>query len=384
MAISLLDYPTLSTYAVLANQPITAANPTTINGGNYGSDAADTTDVNLSAVSPYILDNANTNAALTQTTALVNAISLIAPDYTTIALSGTVVLTAGKYSIASNIPFVSGTVIDLDAQGDPNAQFFIQAGSAISFASVSDINLVDGALSKNVFWVAGTAITFTGTSPPSIPGIFIGGSQIVINNGNTIDGVLIAQTADVAFTGTGASVVSPFDGGGGEPVVCYAKGTLILTKQGYVPIEHIKPGHQVVTKGKIYDNAYIKNVKETLEPVLWISKFKLDHLNSKTRPICIQQNAFGTLPFADLYVSPGHRLLVNGHMVAAKRLLNGTTVYQLECEEVVYYHLECDDHRAIVANGLLAESYLEENNRHVFDHSAKHRKQHLNKLTFSS
>jgi len=158
-------------------------------------------------------------------------------------------------------------------------------------------------------------------------------------------------------------------------IICYARGTLILTKQGYVTIEDIKDGDKVVTKGKIFENTHFqKNINTKEESVLWISKFKVQNLDSKSRPICIKKNAFGEdYPFTDLYVSPGHRLLLNDEMVIAQNIINGTTIYQdNECESVEYYHLECEDHSAIYANGVLAESYLDINNsRSVFENSIK-------------
>jgi hypothetical protein len=157
-------------------------------------------------------------------------------------------------------------------------------------------------------------------------------------------------------------------------IICYLKGTLILTKQGLVPIENIKAGHSVVTKGKIYRNSYINpNDKIKIEPVMWISKFRVTNLNSKSRPICIKKDALGkNYPFQDLYVSPGHSLLLDSKMVLAKDLVNGITIYQdRECENVEYYHLECDRHSTIFANGVLSESFFEANNRHVFENSIR-------------
>jgi hypothetical protein len=59
-------------------------------------------------------------------------------------------------------------------------------------------------------------------------------------------------------------------------------------------------------------------------------------------------------------------------MVLAKDLVNGRTIYQdKECENVEYYHLECDRHSAIFANGILSESFFEANNRHVFENSIR-------------
>lgn len=159
-----------------------------------------------------------------------------------------------------------------------------------------------------------------------------------------------------------------------QPIVCYAKGTLILIKRGFVPIEKIKAGYKVVTKGKIYNDEFIKKgANLEIEPVIWTSKFKVLNLNSKSRPICIKKDALGSnYPFKDLYVSPAHRLLLDGKMVSAMNIVNGETIYQdNECDSVEYYHLECEEHSAIFANGILAESYVDSNNRHAFENSIR-------------
>ena len=76
--------------------------------------------------------------------------------------------------------------------------------------------------------------------------------------------------------------------------------------------------------------------------------------------------------FKDLYVSPNHGILINGKMTRAWSLVNGETVYQdTECNEITYYHLECKEHVAIIANGVLAESYLDCDNRYVFEKIGK-------------
>ena len=108
-------------------------------------------------------------------------------------------------------------------------------------------------------------------------------------------------------------------------------------------------------------------------PVIWTSKFQVSKLTNKSRPICIKANALGeNLPFKDLYVSPGHRILINGKMVAANKLVNETTIVQdSECNNVEYYHIELESHSAIIANGILSESYLDLNNRHVFEPSKR-------------
>jgi hypothetical protein len=57
-------------------------------------------------------------------------------------------------------------------------------------------------------------------------------------------------------------------------------------------------------------------------------------------------------------------------MVSASSLLknrNGNIYQDMECTSVEYYHLECKVHCSIFANGVLAETYLDRNNRYIFD-----------------
>ena len=155
-----------------------------------------------------------------------------------------------------------------------------------------------------------------------------------------------------------------------SPIVCYVKGTLIFTENGWKPIEEIKKGTKVLTKGKIQNFEHVNiHAKPKLASVLWSSKFKVAALNDKSYPICIKKDALGkNVPFKDLYVSPKHGLLINGKRVFAKELINETTIYQDKTwEDVEYYHLECSKHCAIFANGVLSESYLNKKSRFVFE-----------------
>jgi len=358
-------YSPLNTYAILAGSGITTVNKTTIpNGFVYGSSPTPTYRGTFVGLPP---DSANALLSQTQLTNLVNAIQAVAVTDTIVGAIGTVTYTPGRHNSSTIIIYASATNIILDALGNNNAQFFFTAGTSITFASISSITLINGASNCNVFWLAGSSISFTGTSPPSIPGIFIAGTAITFDNASRVFGRLYAQTANVTFVGT-SSVNGNCD------IVCYVKGTLILTKNGFVPIENIKPGDKLLTKGKIHKDKFVNNrTLLKIRPVTWISKFKVINLDAASRPICIKQNAFGNAyPFKDLYVSPCHRLLLNDRMVLAKNIVNGKTIYQdNECNNIEYYHVECKHHVAIFANGLLAESYLDSNNRHVFENSVK-------------
>jgi hypothetical protein len=361
-------YSTLNTYALLAYSGITTVNKTSISNGFYGTPAG----TGITGTYSGTRDDANATTAQTELTNLVSNINIRTFELTSYPLATetvSITLYPNRNYNGEAITF-EGISITLDAQGDPNAQFFITSSSSIKFNNVSSITLINRASNFNIFWLAGSLISFTGTNPPSIQGIFIAGSAITFDNASQTLGRLYAQTENVTFLGTSSVNGECF-------IVCYAKGTLILTKKGLMPIEKIKAGHKVVTKGKIYKSKYIKrDANLELEPVIWISKFKVINLNSKSRPICIKKDALKkNYPFQDLYVSPGHRLLLNGKMILAKNIVNGKSIYQdNDCDSVEYYHLECENHSAIFANGILSESYLDINNRNVFENSIRLRR----------
>ena len=143
-------------------------------------------------------------------------------------------------------------------------------------------------------------------------------------------------------------------------IPCYCKGTLILTNQGYIKIEDIKKNDLVIREGLITPSGTLER-NFMVVPVIWISSFKVKILNSESRPICITKNAFGEhYPCEDLYISPAHKIFIHDKLLLeANDIINGTTIYQdNECESVEYYHLECEEHSAIYANGCLSESYI--------------------------
>lgn len=157
-----------------------------------------------------------------------------------------------------------------------------------------------------------------------------------------------------------------------EPIVCYSKGTLILTDQGYSKIEDIKKGDIIIREGRILQNGTMDiniDINTKKIPVIWVGSFTPKILDSKSRPICIKKNAFGKdYPIEDLYVSPGHRVIISNKIVHSGNLINGKTIYQdNECKSIEYYHLECEEHSAIYANGVLSETYIDCDNREIFD-----------------
>ena len=144
-------------------------------------------------------------------------------------------------------------------------------------------------------------------------------------------------------------------------IVCFARGTMITTKTGFVPIEDLEVGAEVMT----LDNGYC--------PIRWIGSHKLDAINlrhkPKLKPVRIRQGALGHgLPYSDLWVSPQHRVLIRSAvaqrmfgqsevLIAANKLLD---VYGFEidhdAQDVEYFHMLFDQHEIVFSNGAPTES----------------------------
>lgn len=197
-------------FAVLAGQTVTnvPAVGTVVNGDLGVSPGSAVTGFPPGVVNGTI-HAADTTAAGAQAdlTAAYNDAATRTPTGPLPAAIGGLTFTEGVYNAPVAVG-LTGTVT-LDAQNDPNAVFVFRIGSALTTASGSVVNLINGANPCNVFWqigssaTLGTGSTFAGnilalTSITVTTGVTLNGRALARNGAVTLDDDLINRPADCA------------------------------------------------------------------------------------------------------------------------------------------------------------------------------------------
>lgn len=169
------------------------------------------------------------------------------------------------------------------------------------------------------------------------------------------------QTVELSVTGTdsqGTDTDTVFI----NLTICVARGTLIETEAGPVPVEDLRIGDRVRT------------VEGAAQPIRWVGCRRIAArellADASLRPVRIAAGALGeNRPARDLTVSPQHRILLDDWraelffgapqvLVPAKGLVNDTTIRTLhDTDGVDYFHVLFDRHEIMLTEGLPTESF---------------------------
>jgi hypothetical protein len=188
---------------------------------------------------------------------------------------------------------------------------------------------------------------------------------LALDDGATVEYFIVNNPTETHFQVTA-------DGFGGTQIACYCRGTHIRTARGDVLVESLEIGDRLLTRSG------------TLRPLRWIGRRSYDarfaRSNPAILPICIRACALADgVPLRDLYVSPRHALLIDGKLIPAGALINDATIFRSsDVAPVAYYHLELASHDVIIAEGAAAESYLDDDNRNMFQNAAEYRARYPN------
>jgi len=137
---------------------------------------------------------------------------------------------------------------------------------------------------------------------------------------------------------------------------CFLKGTKIETADGERKIEDLRVGDLLPTKFG------------GLRPVQWIGRYPIKRSDPSkpwvkdALPVRIARSALApNVPHTDLYVTGGHSLLIDGVLVPAELLINGTTITRDEAreyDELEFLHVKLESHDVIYAEGVPAETLI--------------------------
>ncbi len=137
---------------------------------------------------------------------------------------------------------------------------------------------------------------------------------------------------------------------------CFLRGTKIQTAQGERNVEDLAIGDLLPT------------VFGGTRPVQWIARYRRTKADrskpwvTQAQPIRIIRSALApNVPHADLYVTSGHALLVDGVLVTAGCLVNGSTIARYaadEYEELEFFQVKLETHDVIYAQGAPCETLL--------------------------
>jgi hypothetical protein len=262
-------------------------------------------------------------------------------DETTLTGSGTILLGAGANA-------------DLDAQ--IGASQTIEFANTLALATFTDpakvLAQITGFGNLDVIDLAGQAYS-GGTAS------YDGGTLAVPTSNGTF-------SLNVAFASgySGADVQLADDGQGGTiafiaTVACFARGTLIATTHGPVPVEALSVGNNVALAGG------------GTARIVWLGHRRVACARhprpDSVWPVRIARDSFGPgQPCRDLFLSPDHAVFCNGVLIPVRHLIDGEGIAQIPCDAVEYWHVELARHDVLLAEGLPCESFLDTGNRAAF------------------
>ncbi len=246
------------------------------------------------------------------------------------------------------IDIPAGSTTSLGTIGSTRDIVFTGTGSTLDLTSPANF-------AGSITGFGGNIIDITGISVAS-ESFGLGTLSLLDGLGGVLDSLTISEPGWI----TSADFHLATDGNGGTDLtLCFYPGTRIATPAGETAVEDLRPGDMVLTSAGA-------------APLRWIGRSEIaTRFADKRRslPIRIAAGALGNgLPLRDLLLSPDHALFLDGCLIQAAALVNGGSIrreYDVP-EHFTYYHVELDHHALLLAEGALAESFVDNVDRMHF------------------
>ena len=147
--------------------------------------------------------------------------------------------------------------------------------------------------------------------------------------------------------------------------ICFLKGTQVRLTSCETRVESLTLNQALESTKEQAQVKWIGYQRRTPE----FAQFD-DYLPVKICAGALEEN----VPVRDLYLSPDHAVLVDGHLIHAQALVNGRTIIKMtEWEgDIEYYHIETENHEIIFAEGVPCETFIDNVSREQFDNYAEY------------
>jgi autotransporter passenger strand-loop-strand repeat protein len=274
------------------------------------------------------------------------------PSVQTIASGGTAYNTTltddgdlAVYGTASGVIIESGS-IEFVYSGGTASDSLIESGGTLV--------LDGGTATGTTLEAGGTIIADTLSYVSGMTGTLSGGTLEVSEGGS----IVLSLQVDASDTGN-VVLVSEAADGNTELTLCFYPGTRIATPDGEVAVESLRAGGLVLTANGV-------------KPVRWMGESHVATRfadKQRTLPVRITAGALGNgLPQRDLLLSPDHAVFIDGILVQASALVNGESIFRETNvpEHFTYHHVELETHELLLAEGVQAESFVDNVDRMHF------------------
>ncbi len=188
---------TADSFVVLAGTEVSATGPNTLNGdlGIYPGSALTGLGTITITGTEYVADGVAQQAQADLTTAYLNAAAQGPALTLSPADLGGMTLTAGVYTVDASMELTG--VLELNAEGNPDALFVMQATSDLIVNSGASVSLINGAKWCNVFWQVDSSASIG--SGASFAGSILALTSITLADGATVEGRALARNGNVTM-----------------------------------------------------------------------------------------------------------------------------------------------------------------------------------------
>lgn len=240
---------------------------------------------------------------------------------------------------AGTTPSILGYITNIT----PNDTIIIDGIAADGYTYVDSS---DDGIANGVYTLTSGGTAISGTSSFQLPEAYEGSTFTV----STINGKTYLNVATV---------------------VCFLAGSMIRTPVGEVAVETLQTGDEVITLDW-------RHGLETVSSVVWAGTAHTNvrpHLSDDQAgwPVRVLKGAISEgVPYKDMLITSEHCLFFDGKFVPVRMLVNGSSIfYDKSITSYDYFHIETEQHSVLIADGVLAESYIDTGNRRSFQQNSK-------------